>query len=267
MSEFKDRLWRELVREHGAELARIDRQAATPGRRVRPRVLAGATLGLVAIGTVVALAAGATQSSPAYAVDRHPDGTVTLTISRLEGIRGANARLAALGVRVRAVPVMAGCVADTRVAKVPVRPGAPAQVPWAVAARAAGSVAIDPRKIHRGETLMVAAKPGRDQRVQLIAPKVVRGEVPACIGPPAGLARRHAITCQTTDGAAVPPPETVPSGPPGTGNSGNSGAGNSGAGNSGTGNSGGITCQIRPLPAGNSGSGNSGDSGTGNSGS
>ena len=40
MSKFKDRLWREIVREHGADLAQIQDGARQP-RRARPRVLAG----------------------------------------------------------------------------------------------------------------------------------------------------------------------------------------------------------------------------------
>ena len=55
MSKFKDRLWRELVREHGADLAQIRRPAAKHARRARPRVLAGTTLGLAGAGTALAL--------------------------------------------------------------------------------------------------------------------------------------------------------------------------------------------------------------------
>jgi hypothetical protein len=299
MGEFKDRLWSELVREHGDELARTSRRPAGARRRVRSRVVAGTSVGLVALGTVLALVLGATRSSPAFAVSRHPDGTVTLTITRLEGIHGANARLAALGIRVRAVPWVNGCVAAYGAA-VRVRDGAPVQF-----AQGARKVEIDPRKIRRDETLVLAAKAAGAKSVTLAAPKLLHGAPPVCVGtPPTRQLVRPPdgkLTCRTSDGVRVSPPaELRPpasgsgdsgtsrnSGTSGTsrnsGNSGNSGtsrnsgtsgtSGTSGSGGSsgtsGTSGSGGsaprpgIVCQMALPPH----SGNSGDSGdSGNSG-
>jgi hypothetical protein len=114
MGEFKDRLWRELEHAHGDDLARIDRRADV--RRVRrfgPRLLAGASLALAALAAAIAVALGlgAASTSPAFAVSRNSDGSVTVSITRPDAIAAANARLAALGIRARAVPVVRSCIA------------------------------------------------------------------------------------------------------------------------------------------------------------
>jgi len=300
MSDFKDRLWRDLVRDHGDELARVRRPAAGDGRRVRPRVLAGTTLGLAGVGTALALVLGATGSSPAFAVNRNPDGTVFVRIDRPEAIAAANARLAALGIRVRAVQVIAGCAVHLRGREVEV-PSAGALPPNAVVRAVRGrrqalvSVAVDPRRIRRGATLVLAARPGFAHPPKLLA-KTVRGVVPPCAGSgpwtagPPPLPKGATVVC-TSNGRTVSGPAAralmlaqrkrveaahVQS----TGDSGNSGTSGD-SGNSGTSGKAAppppgatpghpTTCQIHPMPgtAGSSGnSGNSGDSGpSGNSG-
>jgi hypothetical protein len=99
MSEFEDNLWLSVVREHGDELARTGRTVHKHRRAPRPRLLAGSTVGLAATATAAALLLGASTSSPAFAVTRNPDGTVTVNLMKLSGIAGANERLAAMGVR------------------------------------------------------------------------------------------------------------------------------------------------------------------------
>lgn len=99
MSEFEDNLWLSVVREHGDELARAGRTVHKHGRAARPQLLAGSTVGLAAIATAAALLLGASTSSPAFAVTRNPDGTVTVDLMKPSGIAGANERLAAMGVR------------------------------------------------------------------------------------------------------------------------------------------------------------------------
>jgi hypothetical protein len=97
MSEFEDNLWLEVVREHADELARIGRPA--PRRASRPQLLAGTTVGVAAMATAAVLVLGASTSPPAFAVSRNPDGTVTVNLMHSSGIAGANAKLAAMGVR------------------------------------------------------------------------------------------------------------------------------------------------------------------------
>jgi hypothetical protein len=49
---------------------------------------------------------GATTSPPAFAVNRNPDGTVTVKLIKLSGVGGANRKLAAIGVRAKIVTAM-----------------------------------------------------------------------------------------------------------------------------------------------------------------
>jgi hypothetical protein len=100
MSKFEDHLWREFVREHGDAVTQMRRPTTSPTRRARPRLVVGTGLGLAAAGGVVALLLGATTTtSPAFAVARNHDGTVTISITRSSGIAGANAKLHRLGIR------------------------------------------------------------------------------------------------------------------------------------------------------------------------
>jgi hypothetical protein len=98
MSKFEDHLWREFVREHGDALTQMRKPTPTH-RRVRPRLMVGAGVGLAGAGGVVAILLGVTTASPAFAVTRNHDGTVTISITRSSGIAGANARLHQLGIR------------------------------------------------------------------------------------------------------------------------------------------------------------------------
>jgi hypothetical protein len=113
MGEFQDRLWRELAQAHGDELAGVGTTADERRRRVGPRLLAGASLAVAALAAAAAVAfgLGAANTSPAFAISRNADGSVTVSITRADAIASANARLAALGIRARAVPVLRGCIA------------------------------------------------------------------------------------------------------------------------------------------------------------
>jgi hypothetical protein len=99
MSRFADHLWRDLVQEHGETIADTDRTG--PGRTSvlrRPRVLAGGTLGLAAVGTAVALVLGAAGGTPAYAVTTNGDGSVLVALNHEGAIEGANAQLTSMGI-------------------------------------------------------------------------------------------------------------------------------------------------------------------------
>jgi hypothetical protein len=120
VSRFEDRLWDELVEQHGALL--LDPPpAALPHARVRARRLRWtarrrlpiAALGTALAGVVAALVIGLSGGggTPAYAVTSNGDGTITVTIREIVGIEGANGKLKALGVPVRVVPAEPGCPA------------------------------------------------------------------------------------------------------------------------------------------------------------
>jgi hypothetical protein len=82
----------------------------------RPRLLAGGATAVVgaAIAAVLAISA-ATSAPPAFAVTNNPDGSVTITLNEITGVSGLNAKLASMGVAVRAVPVVSGCKAPAQV--------------------------------------------------------------------------------------------------------------------------------------------------------
>jgi hypothetical protein len=91
LSKFEGELERAIRRE-------LERRRAS---RSRPRVLVGTTLGLAGLATALALGFTAASSSPAFAVTRNHDGTVSVRIMRLSGVDPANAKLAAMNVRVK----------------------------------------------------------------------------------------------------------------------------------------------------------------------
>ncbi|HSC04307.1 MAG TPA: hypothetical protein VLC49_13330 [Solirubrobacteraceae bacterium] len=106
MSTFEDRLWSELVREHGHQM-RLPATTVRANHR-RPALITG-----TALATAVAVAAAvllfATTSTPAYAVTDNPDGTVTVTLHDVQAITALNAALARDGIAARAIPLTADC--------------------------------------------------------------------------------------------------------------------------------------------------------------
>jgi hypothetical protein len=152
MSRFEDHLWREVEREHGDDLAQMSRPPA--GRRQRPStaVIAGTGVGAVAVIAGLAFVLGGASTSPAFAVTRHQDGTVTVSISRASGIAGANAKLRRLGIRaqvMRQVPVRCGDGRPAPIASPP--PGGFTGAHWV----------IYPSQVPAGRTLALTP-PGRN---------------------------------------------------------------------------------------------------------
>ncbi len=238
MSNFKDRLWRDLVREQGPQLARIDGTAARHGRRARARVLAGTTVGLAAVGTTLALVLGAASTTPAFAVTRNHNGTVTIALQAIAAIPDANAKLAGSGLRVKVVQVKAGCgVANGSVPPALTAARRARDQSHLVARPAQVGARFDPRKIPAGKVLVIAAwRAGRSVHVR--PAHLMSGGVPACLPPP----------------MPPPPGRCRPAQAPPPGNSGNSGSsgnsGNSGnSANSGSsGNSAKSTTTLRQVP-------------------
>ncbi len=97
MTDFGDHLWSHLQAEHGA-----DRVSARPGKAATSRrlLIVRGTAGLAAAIAAAVLALIATSATtPAFAVTRHHDGSVTVTINRESGVAGANRELTAMGIR------------------------------------------------------------------------------------------------------------------------------------------------------------------------
>ena len=110
MTRFADELFDDLMREHGSALAHT-RAPAAPKRHpaARPVLLTAGAGGLAVAATVGSLLATG-GGTPAYAVTRNSDGTVTLAVYQQSGIAAVNAQLHQLGDdRVVVVPVGSDC--------------------------------------------------------------------------------------------------------------------------------------------------------------
>lgn len=115
MSDFEGRLWDYLADEYDAD--NIGTAAVGPISRLPRRRLAMSTGSIavaVAVAATVVLLVGATRATrPAYALVQHPDGSVTVTVRNLQtAVRPLNARLAALGIAERIVPINDTCPAS-----------------------------------------------------------------------------------------------------------------------------------------------------------
>jgi hypothetical protein len=184
MTKFEDNLWREVEQKYGSELS----EAPGPGhsRPLRGPVLAGTTLGIVGASTAAVLVLTAAGSSPAFAVTTQPNGNVSVVIRRIEGIPGANRRLAQLGIHARAVRVADGC-------QVLPPPGTLRAVPITTLVRngrrnwignriSTLRAEIRPAQIPSGRTLVIpAVRAGRV--VRLVRGRAIPGAVPACLPP------------------------------------------------------------------------------------
>lgn len=225
MSKFKDRLWQELVREYGSELAEVTEATRKHGRLLHPKLLAGTTAGVVGVGTAAALVISAAGSSPAFAVSRNSDGTVSVTIKEVSGISGANARLAQIGVPVRAVEVAQSCAAGPPPRALrKVLGGLPRAEAFRVGrgpVHVTVTARFDPRGIPPGRTLVLPAF-RMGQKLAIVRGPAVRGAAPPCLPfpPPPWPAPGHGKggVCQPVSvppgGAHGRPPPLPPLPPP-----------------------------------------------------
>jgi hypothetical protein len=212
MTRFDDNLWREVERTYGSELAGADGPLSAGPRRRLP-VIAGASLGVAGASAAAVIVLSAASSPPAFAVTSHPDGTVSVVIRRIDGIRGANRRLAQLGIRVRAVQVNSQCQATiapalkhVTIASFKRAHGAG----WVAAANGAVNARIRPAQIARDRTLVIAAVPSKGQ-MRLVRGRAVRGAIPGCL-PPAALLRSTArgVRSRILSCSVVPSPSKHP---------------------------------------------------------
>jgi hypothetical protein len=162
MTKFADQLLDDLMREHGPALAHAAPPAARARHGVASRKLLMAGAGGVAVAAAAAGVLVAGGGTPAYAVTTHPDGTVTLAVSRPAGISGANGALRKLRDRVVVVPVEPGCpsLPSLRPPVVPVSGHLPVQTTVGIggSAGSAGSVTVNAKGIPAGDILVVGVE-------------------------------------------------------------------------------------------------------------
>jgi hypothetical protein len=175
MTKFSDQLFDDLMREHGTAL-----NGTTPRAQPKRRVTARRTLvaggGAVAVAAAIAGGLAATTGSPAYAVTKNPDGTITLAVYQKSGIAGVNARLRQLGDnQVVVVPIEAGCP----------RPPAPAvsvhghRVGAAIRISPSGSITVKAQGIPAGDILVVGVEGSGHSRASVAT--VTSPPAPSCI--------------------------------------------------------------------------------------
>lgn len=173
MSKFEDQLFADLMHEHGDELAAGRRPAAARWGSSRQVLLAAGALGLAAAVVVGVNTIGA--GSPAYAVTRDSDGTITVSLRDVSGVAGANAELRRLGVRAVAVPMTRHCTARV----IPDESAGHSPLTSSAGPDGSGSVTFDAGSIPADDTMVLAAQ-ASDQQVSLAA-TVVRGAAPSCV--------------------------------------------------------------------------------------
>lgn len=191
MSEFQERLWSELVRDHAAALSYpvgvrdpwrqlpIVEPRRTPRlslRAPRPAQLASAFAAIAALVVAVTIATVTNStSSAAYAVTEHSDGSVTVTLSELAGVTGANEQLAKLEVPVRVAAVRAGCATPTSI--VPMT----SALAGSIARGDGAGMLTRPDLVPPGETLVLAARQVGADVFYTFA--LYRGAPPTCVSP------------------------------------------------------------------------------------
>jgi hypothetical protein len=193
MTRFEDRLFDQLMTEHGHHLRAVQRPASTPApaqRRIRrPAWLAGGAAALAAGVTAAVMTLSSTPAMAAYSVSRH-DGTLSVSVSRPSGVAGANAALHRLRARVVVVPVRPGCPAIGSLPHpapaphpaVRVRTGVNGPGHRPVTVRISG-------RIPAGDT-MILAFTGRTHGGGAVgAGGIITGRVPRCVSLPSAASR------------------------------------------------------------------------------
>jgi hypothetical protein len=185
MTKFSDQLYSDLMREHADTLRRTELPAAPRGHLTGTRAawMAGGA-GTLAVGITASLAAFGGSGSAAYAVTTHPDGTVTVGISQLSGITGANTTLTSLGDRVVVVPAKAGCPSLDSLPH-PAPKAGTISVSVSGIVRSDGTMTVDAHGVPKGD-LMVLAVDDTGHGIAMASAGLTTGPAPSCVSLPAG---------------------------------------------------------------------------------
>jgi len=187
MTKFEDQLLGQLMAEHGHRLRAMP-QPAPPRRRIRrPVWLAAGAAGAAAAVTAAVLALGSAPAYAAYSVARHPNGTVTVSVSRPSGVAGANVSLHAMGARVVVVPVRPGCPAIGSLPRPRPAPHPSVSVRSGVNGHGHRSVTVKvwgKDGIPAGDTMVLAFSGNPRSGSAVGAGGIITGRVPRCVSLP-----------------------------------------------------------------------------------
>ena len=179
----------QTARAHVTQMLAPRRLPRIPAVRftARPRGVAGGATAVAGAATVVVLAISAATSAPsAFAITSNPDGSVTITLSEISGVAGLTAKLASMGVAVRAVRVVSGCNAPARavgadgslqpattltVSRLPNNPRTGGQ-------STVQTITVTPPQTPGQTGIVAAATTGID-----LLSQTVQGQVPSCVAP------------------------------------------------------------------------------------
>jgi hypothetical protein len=191
MSRFEDRLWSELVEQHGALLAGQPalgpRPVATRLPLRRPLATIAIAAAAVVAAVVIGLSTGGSGPAPAYAVTKNPDGTVNVTIDELAAAPSASNALTAMGLPIRAAAVEEACHTDQRRYRMIPEPQAnPQPIFTPFLSAGVNGVRIDPARIPPGDTLLLGVREAAPRTI-LLEVSLYRGAAPSCLPlPPTG---------------------------------------------------------------------------------
>lgn len=177
MSRFEDQLLADLMRQHGPALDDVPPPAPSSSRR--PLWLTAGGLGIAAVSALV-IGSAVGGAPAAYAVTEKSDGTVTLSLTDLTGVDGANEELARRGIRAAAVRVQPGCPSIWSFPTAPGIPADPKDLYPGPAAGARNSYSFIAEGIPKDATMILAAQQGERGVVKYSA-SVIAGPVPDCV--------------------------------------------------------------------------------------
>jgi len=186
-TQFEDRLLgelRQLVAERPApEVVTLPR----PHRR-RPLVIAG-TATAAAAGVALVFAVGSNGVTPAFAVDRQPNGDVSVTISKLSDAHGLQSQLRAAGINAEVDYTPAGKACRQPRGRSAAGPTGPAGVSGVQVSGGSTTFTVSGNLVGQGQTLVIATSGGTGPTS--VGMQVVQGPVSSCVlvdapGAPAG---------------------------------------------------------------------------------
>jgi hypothetical protein len=172
MTKFEDRLFTELMHEHGAELS-----PPRAGRKTRTVWLSGGVLAAAGASTAGLVMFGS-GAAPAFAVTQNSNGTATIALHDTSGIAGANAKLHSLGDNVIIVPVQPGCAP---ISSLPRPPGSGHVSGSGSANVQTGAITVNVTGLPAGDIVVVAAS--HTGNTYQLATIVTTPPAPSCVAP------------------------------------------------------------------------------------